>query len=168
MSFSVSLQGKKSKGKSKKSKKQGSNAFGEVNVVKDTVQLTHYSREEEIEHERLSKRRKISIGGEVKQGEVKKEAEERQDVPERVTEAEYEEMPVEEFGAAMLRGMGWNEDEEDNEEDDKKKKSRRKLPHEMLHPEGLGLGAKNDGSNDKESVKELIENFMPIKRVPKQ
>lgn len=159
--ISVSLS--KKKGKKKGSKKK-ENAFGEVKVdQKDKVELTHYSREEELEQERKAKRRKVVIDEEV----VLEKDPERL-VPERVTEEEYEEMPVEEFGAAMLRGMGWDDEAEEEEEKDTKLQKKKKMPHELLHPEGLGLGAKNTGTNDKASVKELIENFMPVKKVPKK
>jgi G patch domain and KOW motifs-containing protein len=30
-------------------------------------------------------------------------------LPDEADEAAYEAMPIEEFGAAMLRGMGWSE-----------------------------------------------------------
>ncbi|PVU94156.1 hypothetical protein BB561_002774 [Smittium simulii] len=53
-------------------------------------------------------------------------------LPDQVTEEDYDKVPVSEFGAALLRGMGWNDDLED----DKKNK------HEKIRPSLLGLGAK--------------------------
>lgn len=69
------------------------------------------------------------------------------------TQEEYDAVPVELFGDAILRGMGWDGKYDD---DDNKKKPI------MPHPEGLGIGAK--GSNDITD----IDSFMPIIEVKKK
>lgn len=51
-------------------------------------------------------------------------------------EADFEEMPIEQFGLAMLRGMGWNEGEGIG------KNQKQIAPVEaILRPKGMGLGA---------------------------
>ncbi|KXN65495.1 hypothetical protein CONCODRAFT_80755, partial [Conidiobolus coronatus NRRL 28638] len=69
----------------------------------------------------------------------------RQDVetrPESCTLQDYEETPIEEFGLAMLRGMGWDEEAEEKKKAKQKNKDKEKelvpQPREKL----LGLGAK--------------------------
>ncbi|XP_006032058.2 G-patch domain and KOW motifs-containing protein [Alligator sinensis] len=57
--------------------------------------------------------------------------------PESATEADYEEVPVEAYGLAMLRGMGWKEGEGIGHTF---KQAVKPLEHE-LRPKGLGLGA---------------------------
>ncbi|KAJ1724924.1 hypothetical protein LPJ53_000850 [Coemansia erecta] len=61
-----------------------------------------------------------------------------------VDEETYERVPVEAFGAAMLRGMGWKGEGEDTEKDkDKSGKSRSKNHVDFTpRPSLLGLGAK--------------------------
>lgn len=82
----------------------------------------------------------------------------RHKMPEKTEEEEYEEVPVEGFGAALLRGMGWDPSEEND--DDLKKPN---LPHEKPRPELVGIGAKVTTSNN--SLKD--NNFMPIIKVKK-
>lgn len=48
---------------------------------------------------------------------------------------DYDRVPIGDFGKAMLRGMGWKD--EDNNEDSKKTD----LDGPMLRPKGMGLGA---------------------------
>ena len=71
------------------------------------------------------------------------------------TQEEYDAVPVELFGDAILRGMGWDGKYDDDSDDNKKKPI-------MPHPEGLGIGAK--GSNDITD----IDSFMPIIEVKKK
>ena len=94
-------------------------------------------------------------------------------LPTITTEKEYDEVPVEEFGKALLRGMGWKSDNEENEGSSTNKKP--VPPHEMkFHPDGLGIGAKvsamnNDNtktSNRKRRSDQEI--FMPIVRIDRK
>ena len=80
-----------------------------------------------------------------------------EDLPEQASIEAYESMPIEDFGAAMLRGMGWKEGEGVG----RNAKSRRADPVEFVPRMGrLGLGAdtmdvpgatlrKNNNNNDK-------------------
>ena len=52
----------------------------------------------------------------------------------------YKEVPVEEFGAALLRGMGWKEDAEELDGDDINDGKKKFEP--VMRPKNLGLGAK--------------------------
>ncbi|OMJ11734.1 Pre-mRNA-splicing factor SPP2 [Smittium culicis] len=53
-----------------------------------------------------------------------------------MTLEDYEKVPVEDFGAALLRGMGWDEDEEPET-----KKAKNKHLSSAMRPNLLGLGA---------------------------
>lgn len=81
-------------------------------------------------------------------------------IPETTTEEEYEAVPVEDFGKAMLRGMGWDSDEEDDSKEQKKVK----LPHEEARPLFMGIGAKAH-SKGRESSHTPDDSFLPIVRV---
>ncbi|XP_029464057.1 G-patch domain and KOW motifs-containing protein [Rhinatrema bivittatum] len=65
--------------------------------------------------------------------------------PESATEVDYEAVPVEAYGMAMLRGMGWKEGEGIGRTF---KQDVKPLEHQ-LRPKGLGLGA------DRSAVKDL-------------
>jgi len=57
-------------------------------------------------------------------------------LPDQANEESYEQVPVSQFGAALLRGMGWKDDDDDNNNTNGKK------PGEaMPRPHRLGLGA---------------------------
>ncbi|CAI4051689.1 spliceosome ATPase-activating subunit SPP2 SKDI_15G2950 [Saccharomyces kudriavzevii IFO 1802] len=82
---------------------------------------------------------------------------------EYVTEKEYSEVPIEEFGDALLRGMGW---ESDLEEDAKRGKEQSEMKDisnvSRIHPDGLGIGAKlNKDINVERS------SFMPVAKIDK-
>ncbi|XP_056001685.1 G-patch domain and KOW motifs-containing protein-like [Ostrea edulis] len=67
------------------------------------------------------------------------ETDEKLDVslrPSEPEEADYEEVPIEHYGMAMLRGMGWKEGEGIG-----KNKKNVVAPVAILRPKGLGLGA---------------------------
>lgn len=72
---------------------------------------------------------------------------------EATTQEEYESVPVEEFGAAMLRGMGWK-----GEESTKDDLTR---PKRTLY---LGLGAKDTGE---EELERMDKTYVPVKLVKK-
>ncbi|XP_041859814.1 G-patch domain and KOW motifs-containing protein [Melanotaenia boesemani] len=65
--------------------------------------------------------------------------------PESSTEADYESVPVEAYGLAMLKGMGWNKEEGIGRTF---KQDVKPIEHQ-LRPKGLGLGA------DRSAVKDL-------------
>ena len=81
-------------------------------------------------------------------------------IPETTTEEEYEAVPVEDFGKAMLRGMGWDSDEEDDSNEQKKIT----LPHEEARPLFMGIGAKAH-SKGREPSHTPDDSFLPIVRV---
>jgi len=59
--------------------------------------------------------------------------------PDQASEADYEQIPIQAFGMAMLRGMGWSEKEGIG----KTFKKHTKMVEAQLRPKGLGLGAEN-------------------------
>ncbi|CAG7818174.1 unnamed protein product [Allacma fusca] len=63
--------------------------------------------------------------------------------PEQSTLEDYDEFPVEHFGMAMLRGMGWKETEGIG----RTNKGVIMLQEPMLRPKGLGLGAERPQSS---------------------
>ncbi|XP_062283268.1 G-patch domain and KOW motifs-containing protein [Scomber scombrus] len=65
--------------------------------------------------------------------------------PESATEADYESIPVEAYGIAMLKGMGWNKEEGIGRTF---KQDVKPIEHQ-LRPKGLGLGA------DRSAIKDL-------------
>ncbi|XP_060913735.1 G-patch domain and KOW motifs-containing protein [Labrus mixtus] len=65
--------------------------------------------------------------------------------PESSTEADYETVPVEAYGLAMLKGMGWNKEEGIG----RTFKQHVKPIENQLRPKGLGLGA------DRAAIKDL-------------
>ncbi|XP_059189278.1 G-patch domain and KOW motifs-containing protein [Centropristis striata] len=75
--------------------------------------------------------------------------------PESSTEADYESVPVEAYGLAMLKGMGWNKEEGIG----RTFKQHVKPIEHQLRPKGLGLGA------DRSAIKDLEPN--KHKRPPK-
>ncbi|XP_018580756.2 G-patch domain and KOW motifs-containing protein [Scleropages formosus] len=66
--------------------------------------------------------------------------------PESSTEADYERVPVEAYGLAMLKGMGWKEGEGIGRTF---KKDVKPIEHQ-LRPKGLGLGANRSALKDLE------------------
>ncbi|CAG5123166.1 unnamed protein product [Candidula unifasciata] len=79
------------------------------------------------------------------------ESDERLDValrPQEPSEADYQQVPIEQFGLAMLRGMGWSKDKGIG------KNSKVTVPVEAhIRPKGLGLGAdRNNSGPDKTNL----------------
>ncbi|CAJ1084664.1 G-patch domain and KOW motifs-containing protein [Xyrichtys novacula] len=70
--------------------------------------------------------------------------------PESSTEADYESVPVEAYGLAMLKGMGWNKEEGIGRTF---KQHVKPIEHE-LRPKGLGLGADRSAIKDLEPGKQ--------------
>ncbi|XP_063150169.1 G-patch domain and KOW motifs-containing protein isoform X1 [Candoia aspera] len=64
--------------------------------------------------------------------------------PESSTEADYEEVPVEAYGVAMLKGMGWKAGEGIG----RTFRQDVKPPENRLRPKGLGLGADRSAAQD--------------------
>ncbi|KAL4622594.1 G patch domain and KOW motifs-containing protein [Arapaima gigas] len=69
--------------------------------------------------------------------------------PESSTEADYDRVPVEAYGLAMLKGMGWKEGEGIGRTF---KKDVKPIEHE-LRPKGLGLGADRSALKDLEPTR---------------
>ncbi|XP_034551714.1 G-patch domain and KOW motifs-containing protein [Notolabrus celidotus] len=69
--------------------------------------------------------------------------------PESSTEADYESIPVEAYGIAMLKGMGWNKEEGIG----RTFKQHVKPIEHQLRPKGLGLGADRAAIKDLEPTK---------------
>lgn len=92
-------------------------------------------------------------------------------LPEVPKEEEYEEVPVEEFGEALLRGMGWNGDEE-GERRDKTKIAKRNtpLPQETSRIQYAGIGAKKvpDNGNKLSNKRSADDIFLPLIKIDKQ
>lgn len=84
-----------------------------------------------------------------------------EEIPEETAQEEYEEVPIEEFGAALLRGMGWKEEEEDSTANDKKKKPI--LPHQQPRAELVGIGATPVANNTSKN-----QPFLPIVKVDRK
>ncbi|CAI4802752.1 AKH_1a_G0049580.mRNA.1.CDS.1 [Saccharomyces cerevisiae] len=82
---------------------------------------------------------------------------------EYVTEKEYNEVPVEEFGDALLRGMGWESDSEQDSKGDMTQSRNKDVSNvSQIHPDGLGIGAKlNKAINVEEA------SFMPVVKIDK-
>lgn len=89
------------------------------------------------------------------------------ELPDETKQEEYENVPIEEFGAALLRGMGWKDEEDDTQSvgSGKKKVS---LPHEQQgRPEFLGIGAKSvPGDSRKPKLRD--QTFMPVVKINKK
>ncbi|QLQ78252.1 hypothetical protein HG537_0A04990 [Torulaspora globosa] len=84
-----------------------------------------------------------------------------EELPDITNEDEYEQMPVEEFGEALLRGMGWDGTREDS---NLQKDKDNKLPHERGRPLYSGIGAK--GAEISQRVSKMSESsFMPLIRI---
>ncbi|CCH60695.1 hypothetical protein TBLA_0D01880 [Henningerozyma blattae CBS 6284] len=101
---------------------------------------------------------------------------ELEQLPKETKQEEYDEVPVEEFGAALLRGMGWN-GKDDNDTTVNKQFGGVSLSEQLApKPAFLGIGAKpalsstaGDGKgtfNHKPKV-DSDDSFLPIKKVEK-
>ncbi|CCF58401.1 hypothetical protein KAFR_0E02480 [Kazachstania africana CBS 2517] len=159
MSFSLNI---KSKGKNKK--KRSKPAGSTVDIFNEGVDGL---QDEELASSKKRKIRITEISKFTEENEnAKKDAElvismDNTDEPTKMVTSveEYETVPVELFGEAMLRGMGWDGKYEKEEE-----KAKSINEKKQIHPEGLGIGAK--GSNA--SLAADIESFMPVVKVKKQ
>ncbi|CCD23789.1 spliceosome ATPase-activating subunit SPP2 NDAI_0C01280 [Naumovozyma dairenensis CBS 421] len=201
--FSISLQtnkksklNTKSKVKKKKNvkKSQGTDLFGTSHSNDDrhsttstqVIKLTHVDNEaEELEHAKKERAKKMIIvpGNVTKISDILNDSNEESleadltSLPNVPHEDQYIDVPVEEFGKALLRGMGWNSDEENEKEKRERlqRKKKQRLPHELQsHPDGLGIGAKPISSttdknkkNDSKSRTQERQMFMPIIKIDK-
>ncbi|SMN18414.1 similar to Saccharomyces cerevisiae YOR148C SPP2 Essential protein that promotes the first step of splicing and is required for the final stages of spliceosome maturation [Maudiozyma saulgeensis] len=159
-SFSIDLKKKKSSNKSKgKKKRNNNNIFGDV-TTPDTSTIDNIHNNQ--------KRRKIKIT-EVSQDDLSNEKPKKDDLVivlgDRNDETEelaattlddYKTVPVEQFGSAILRGMGW--DGTSTDVIDKKSENTLK----SAHIEGLGIGAKGDAQITD------TESFMPLIKLDKK
>ena len=162
--FTINLKpiDKKNKGKNKK-KRSSKNVFGEGY---DTLSNTNQSKSRTSQSGPLTNK-KIKLTEVTQQDFLNTEEPKNERVislqdnayntaaQEMATSEDYNEVPVEEFGSAILRGMGWNgnSDPSDDLKDEDDLKS--------AHAEGLGIGAK--GTNNPSNK----DNFMPVVKVLK-
>ncbi|SCU83242.1 LAFA_0D02498g1_1 [Lachancea sp. 'fantastica'] len=88
---------------------------------------------------------------------------------EATEQQEYEEVPIEDFGDALLRGMGWNGEDDSAKTSDNStvEKSTTVNSVAKFRPALLGLGAKaGRGSETKETVG--LPTFLPVTKVNKK
>ncbi len=93
------------------------------------------------------------------------------DLPAESTLEDYAKVPVDQFGAAMLRGMGWIEPEEDSTDT----KGKKLKPFEVVkRPEFLGIGAKpkpedlvDDTKGGKKARRREDREYVPLVKVGK-
>ncbi|KAJ3477494.1 hypothetical protein NLI96_g10427 [Meripilus lineatus] len=97
-------------------------------------------------------------------------------LPEPSTLADYENMPVEQFGAALLRGMGWEEGKAASKRKDKNGKTKGMVEPWLpqARPALLGIGAKemeqfDDGSKGgKGGKKRQDKRYVPLLKVERK
>lgn len=82
-------------------------------------------------------------------------------LPEITKEEEYENVPVEEFGKALLRGMGWNGQDEHLETDGNYKPS-------GPRPQFLGIGAKVLLDHAAKKRNDKGNSYMPVVKIDRQ
>lgn len=172
-SFSISLKKKNNK------KKRLNNVFQtdddtvkeSLSVKKQRVRVTHIENVElNPEEKKKEKELVIKIPSDVDKGKddesSKNENNGNNDDKSRFSKQtipsleEYNEIPVELFGDAMLRGMGWNGMSDDDKGDDNK--TSKLDPNNFIHPDNLGIGA------NESSLTESKEPFMPIRKILKK
>ncbi|SCU95238.1 LADA_0G14444g1_1 [Lachancea dasiensis] len=82
------------------------------------------------------------------------------DQPEITEQEEYEAVPIEEFGDALLRGMGWNGTDRESKDPSGEKKA------VQFRPALLGLGAKAVQSTHVDQATQS-RPFLPVKKIDK-
>lgn len=118
--------------------KQRFNPNGSKAVEEEQTQKLEYGINF-IASEKKSKEDTTSV---VPKSELELFKEDLESRPEAATEEDYDEVPIEEFGAAMLRGMGWKDEDEDKGEDEGDERKRKEKEQLVIRPKQLGLGAK--------------------------
>lgn len=79
-------------------------------------------------------------------------------LPEITEKEEYDKVPVEEFGDALLRGMGWDGKEDERDSSDSA----------VPRPQFMGIGAKPlPNRNNNAKGKEQDDSYMPLIKVDK-
>ena len=163
LSFNIDIKKKKSSNKNKK-KRAKSDLFGNESVD------NKISKNESSDASNAKKRQKIKLT-EISQNDlIEKKPEKEQLVikilnedikddsttQEMATSIDYNSVPVEEFGAAMLRGMGWNGKSDNDSKSDTENISK------DVHPDGVGIGA----SNDVTAID--TDSFMPLVKLNRE
>lgn len=91
-----------------------------------------------------------------------------QELPDVATAADYERVPISDFGAAMLRGMGWSDGAVAPKLDKRRKNGLTKLYLPQARPALLGIGAKeqepDDDGNGKKKPKGQDMRYIPVAR----
>lgn len=166
--FSVSLK-KKGKGKKKKT----INVFGNGDDITDKSCDTissHISKKRKIRLTEITTEDLVPSHSDPKEVNESELVIKMGDMPngedgqpqKMTTLEEYQSVPVELFGEALLRGMGWDGKNEDKGKSPKQ--SEEEVKKEILkgkHPDNLGIGATATG------VEVDTASFMPIKQVEK-
>lgn len=91
-----------------------------------------------------------------------------EELPEITQEEEYDEVPVEEFGDALLRGMGWDGKDGSNSQSSQKDSQKIALPHKVVRSQYAGIGAKVEVSNKKKGNKFAEETFLPVVKINRE
>ncbi|EDO18186.1 hypothetical protein Kpol_543p15 [Vanderwaltozyma polyspora DSM 70294] len=115
----------------------------------NTINSNHSHEEQEKQHFDVTKMSHLVNGS----------------LPETTTIEEYEEVPVEEFGEALLRGMGWSGQLDDEK---KSKKNSTLLPHEKARAEFAGIGATVPVTYALSNKSLREDSFMPVVKINKQ
>lgn len=134
-----------SKTKSKQAEPVGNNEDSEAikEIIADSLRQNEEWDEEGTAHQNAS----IPLL-------MKRKLDEEEGVSDReIEEADYDEIPLEHFGMAMMRGMGWK----DGEGIGKKGKSIAPI-EAVLRPKGLGLGADRSQATKLNESKQIPAN----------
>lgn len=164
--FTINLK-KQSRGK----KKRRINVFGDTDEIKDEnsnrlnlnssqikkkkIKLTEITAEDLVQNKEKTASKKPALV-------IKLDDDQSYSTQEMTTLEEYNSVPVELFGEALLRGMGWDGEIVDANENTNGKKKLQTDMTKLKHPENVGIGATKSAINIDTS------NFMPIKKVKKK
>lgn len=165
--FSISLK-KQSKGK----KKKRINVFGDSNEDKsdglnrlDSSSFTLKNKKirltEVTADDLVTKQEKSESGKPALVIKLNNDISPSHPAQELTTMEEYNTVPVELFGEAVLRGMGWDGKVTDNNEDANDEVKSQNDVTRLKHPDNVGIGA------TKTNVKVATNDFMPIKKIEK-
>ncbi|KAG0669029.1 Pre-mRNA-splicing factor spp2 [Maudiozyma exigua] len=161
LSFNIDLKKKKTSSKNSNKKKRAKSEIfgGDYDDNKDEISnITNSKKRQKIKLTEISKNDLLEKIPEKKNLVIKIDNDDSNDhstSQEMTTSTDYKSVPVEEFGAAMLRGMGWDGNL------DYDSKSQADILSKDVHPDGVGIGAKSD-------VKAVdTDSFMPLVKLNK-
>lgn len=164
LSFSIDLKKKKISNKNKKKKKRaksdlfGNDSEGNLLHKNEFPDATNFKKRQKIKLTEISQNDLIEMKPEKDELIIRMINDNIKDdlsVQEMTTPTDYKSVPVEEFGTAMLRGMGWNGKSQIDS------KSETENISKNVHAESVGIGASND-------VKAVdTDSFMPLVKLNK-